>query len=218
MAKYYGGPNSPYYGKVGAVVARKWRTENVVSMYQPKVSNPQTKSQMMNRQKFAALSDLCGALAKAINIGFKPMSMGNKLFPRCWFMKKNFGNVIATDIDAVELDYSSMLIAEGNLPEVHFGAAHFDEPLTVSVSFTAMGDAPGASPNDEVYLLAYCPDDGRSVLSNAVRRNEDQVVMNVPAYWSGAKVQLWGFVTKAGELDTVDDVSKSAYIGSGNIG
>lgn len=218
MGKYYGGPNSPYYGKVGAVVARKWRTENIVSMYNPKVSNPKTKPQVMNRLKFADLSDLCGALAKAINIGFKPMSMGSKLFPRCFFMRKNYDNVTVTYPDTVERDYSSMLIAEGSLPEVHFGSPQFDEPLTVEVGFTANGDADGASPDDDIYIVAYCPDDGRSVLSTPVKRTAESVRMTVPGYWSGAKVHVWGFAAKAGEHDTTDDVSKSAYIGQGNIG
>lgn len=218
MGKFYGGPNSPYYGKVGAVVARKWRTENVVSMYNPKVKNPNTKPQQIVRLKFTYLSTLCAALSRAINIGFFPESVGKKQFARCFFMKWNMGNVTVTLPDTVEIDYSSLLVANGSLAEVHFGSPQFDEPLTVEVGFTANGTAPGASADDEIYVLAYCPDDGRAILSTPVKRNAESVRMTVPGYWSGAKVQLWGFAAKAGELDTIDDVSKSTYIGSGNIG
>lgn len=217
MGKYYGGPNSPYYGKVGAVVARKWRTENVVSMYNPKVSNPQTKPQTMVRQRFGKLSDMCGILAKAINIGFKPASMGNKAFPRAVFMRKNFINVTAADIDDITVDYSSIILSEGSLPEVFFGTPNFTEPLEVRVSFTANNDDPDANTDDDIYLVAYCPDANRAALSLPVKRTAVEVSLTVPAYWSGAKVHLWGFVTKGGELDTMDDVSNTMYIGQGTI-
>lgn len=217
MGKFYGGPNSPYYGKVGAVVARKWRTENVVSMYQPKVSNPQTKAQTIVRKRFAELSNLCGVMAKAINIGFYPDSLGNKAFPRAIFMRKNFGNVTADQQGEVEIDYSSILIADGSLPEVHFGMADFSTANTIRVTFTPNGDDPDASTTDKVYLVAFNYDEDRCIVSEPVARNAQSVSITAPVYWSGEKVHLYGFVVKAGELNSMDDVSKSNYIGSGNM-
>lgn len=217
MAKYYGGTNSPFYGKFGNAVARKWRTENVISAYQPKVSNPQTKAQTAVRNRFSALSNLCGILATAINIGFYPDSMGNKAFPRAVFMKKNFGNTIADAQGEVEIDYSAMLLSDGSLPEVFFGALDLETAGTIRATFTANGDDPEASVNDQVYLVAFNVQGERCIVSAPANRSAESVSINYPVYWSGQKVQVWGFVTKNGELNSMDDVSKTSYIGSGNV-
>jgi hypothetical protein len=110
-----------------------------------------------------------------------------------------------------------MVVAQGQLPEVLFGNASFAEPLQVAVSMTDTTGVEGADSHDKVYLLVYSPEAGAAVFSDGRNtRADESAAVNVPAYWNGHRVHVWGFAIGNG-IDNKGVISNSRYIGSGTI-
>ena len=217
MAIYNAGYLSPIRKKLGNAVGRKWRTLDVLAVYQPFVSNPNTSAQQMVRGRFAMAAKLAMAFARALELGFANICKGTKVPQRSMFIKKNWDKITATSPSSITADYTEMVVAQGALPEVLFGNASFSEPLQVSVTMSDTTGIEGADPADKVYLLVYSPEAQAAVFSDgrSTRANESASV-NVPAYWNGHRVHVWGFAVGAG-TDNMGVISNSRYLGSGTI-
>lgn len=212
------------YGKVGPVVARKFRNENVYSAYQGNVANPKTTKQQNHRLRFAAMSELAHNMACGAIFGFRTWAKGTKWSPRNVFQKSNWDFISVSGPDSIIIDYTSLVVAKGGLSNVNFNTPSFDTPSEVRVDFTDNGAACQRTPNDKVYVLVYCPDFKQSILSEgkAVSASGDTSV-SVPDIWNGLKVHVYGFTRNDGEdvpeIGVVaGECSDSWYIGSGNIG
>lgn len=212
------------YGKVGPVVARKFRNENVYSAYQGNVANPRTTKQQTHRFRFAAMSELAHNMACGAIFGFRTWAKGTKWSPRNVFQKYNWDNVKADGVDTLNIDYTSLVVAKGGLSNVSFDAPNFDTPNTVRVDFTDNAAACQRTANDKIYLVVYCPDMMQSILSQGETISPSGAVdVVVPNDWNGSKVHVWGFTRNEGdgvpELGIMaGECSDSTYCGSGNIG
>lgn len=217
MAIYNAGYLSPIRKKLGNAVGRKWRTLDVLAVYQPFVSNPNTSAQQMVRGRFAMAAKLAMAFARALELGFANICKGTKVPQRSMFIRKNWENIHADSPSSITADYTEMVVAQGTLPEVLFGNASFAEPLQVAVPMSSTAGVEGADPADKVYLLVYSPEAQAAVFSDGrnTRANESASV-NVPAYWNGHRVHVWGFAVGAG-TDNMGVISNSRYLGSGTI-
>lgn len=217
MAIYNAGYLSPIRKKLGNAVGRKWRTLDVLAVYQPFVSNPNTNAQQLVRCRFGGAATLSNALKRALLVGFAGICKGTKVPERSMFIKKNWGSIHCDTPGTVTFDYTEMVIAEGALPECQFGNASFAEPLQVAVSMTDTSDIDGADSHDKVYLAVYDMESGTAVFSDGRNtRADESVSVNVPAYWNGHRVHVWGFAVGNG-TDNKGVISNSRYLGSGTI-
>lgn len=211
------------YGKVGPVVGRKFREENVYSAYQKNVFNPRTEKQQIQRARFKALSELAHNFACGAIFGFRTAAKGTNLSPRNLFQKTNWPSVQARTSDSVNIDYSSMFVSVGSLSNVYFGAPNFDVPNTISVPFEIVGAACQRTKGDRVFIYVYCPDAGTGILSEENTFDVPKAKVVTPVAWNGLKVHIWGFVRNQGEASLelgipAGECSDSQYCGSGNIG
>lgn len=223
MSKNMKGVLGEQYGKVGPVVARKFRTENVYSAYQKNVSNPRTEPQEVQRMKFKALSRLAHDFACGAVFGFRTAAKGTNKSPRNLFQQTNWPTIEATTLDSMHIEYTGIAVSKGGLNNVAFNAANFDTPGTVKVTFVSNFVACQQTPNDKVYIFVYCPDAGTGVLSEGVKRDDANITVHVPALWNGLKVHVYGFCRNEGPaLEefglAAGEASPTAYVGSGNIG
>lgn len=219
MAKYRLGVMGTFENKVGIVVGRKWRSEHVMSAYQPKVSNPKTKKQVETRFRFSEASKLARAFRWVLPMGFGGITAGTKVPPRCAFISDAYKAVEFTYPDTVDIDYTMLNIAKGNHLSGTFGTPSSTQPLTIEVAFSYDESRLGVDGHDEVYLVAYNPADNTIAYRNA-RVNEGTISMTVPNDWNGETVHLYGFVVAewaTGGTNSPDDVSDSKYIGTVNI-
>lgn len=217
MAIYNAGYLSPIRKKLGNAVGRKWRTLDVLAVYQPFVSNPNTSAQQMVRGRFAMAAKLAMAFARALELGFANICKGTKVPQRSMFIKKNWGTIHADSPSDITADYTEMVVAQGTLPEVLFGNASFSEPLQVAVTMSSTAGIEGADSHDKVYLLVYSPEAQAAVFSDGRNtRADESASVNVPAYWNGHRVHVWGFAVGAG-TDNMGVISNSRYLGSGTI-
>lgn len=224
MSKNAKGVLGQQVGKVGPVVARKFRNLDVYSAYQPTVKNPRTQKQQTNRLRFATISRIAHGFGCAVRLGFGAAVRGTKESMRNRFMKLNISCVEASGSDSADVDYTGFVVAQGGLCTVHFNSPLFDTPNTVLVNFDEMNaNACQKTANDKVYIVVYSPDANLAVVGEGVARSEKSVVVHVPSNWNGTKVQVFGFVRNDGEANIEFDIaagecSDSQYIGSGTIG
>ena len=217
MAIYNAGYLSPIRKKLGNAVGRKWRTLDVLAVYQPFVSNPNTEAQQLVRTRFGFAATLSNAFKRALLLGFAGICKGTKVPERSMFIRKNWANIHAAAPGQATADYTEITIAEGSLPEAQFGDASFAEPLQVEVSMTNTSDVDGADAHDKVYLFVYDQESKTGVISDGRNtRADESAAVNVPAYWNGHRVHVWGFAIGNG-IDNKGVISNSRYLGSGNI-
>lgn len=217
MAIYNAGYLSPIRKKLGNAVGRKWRTLDVLAVYQPFVSNPNTEAQQIVRTRFGVAAKLSNAFKRALLIGFASICKGTKVPERSMFIKKNWENVQCATPGSATIDYTEMVIAEGSLPEIIFGNPSFAEPLKVEVPFSDNSTVDGADSHDKVYLFVYSPEAGAGIVSDGnVTRVGATATVEVPAYWNGHRVHVWGFGVGNGN-DNKGIISNSRYLGSGTI-
>lgn len=162
-----------------------------------KFTDANTKDQRKVRTKFLAVSTLAKAFAKTA-IGLNPAAKGHKITLRNEFVKTNYPAIEASDsTDGItaSTDYTSVILAKGDNPNVSFGSPDFTEPLTVVSTFNKNMDMPGAAAEDLVYLVVFNPTDGRAVISTPVTRDVSgsTASVTVPNSWNGETVHVWGF-------------------------
>lgn len=222
MSKNMKGILGAQYGKIGPVVGRKFREENVYSAYQKNVSNPRSRSQMEHRYRFRALSTLSHDMACGAIFGFRTAAKGTNLSPRNLFQKTNWPNVTSTSSGTINIEYSGIQVSKGGLSLVNFSDATFDIPLSVVVDFEEYGAPCQRTQNDRAFAYVYCPDAKQGILSEATDLGGGKVTVRVPSLWTGMRVHVWGFVRNEGPADDEKDIpagecSPSRYCGSGPI-
>lgn len=210
------------YGKIGPVVGRKFREENVYSAYQKNVFNPRSEAQTRHRARFRVLSTISHDMACGAIFGFRVAAKGTNLSPRNLFQKTNWPFVTASGTGAVNIDYTGFQVSKGGLSNLNFGVPMFDVPSTVVVEFQEFGAPCQRTENDRAYIYVYCPDAKQGILSEPTDFGEGKVSVPVPALWNGMKVHVWGFVRNEGPENVAKHIaagecSPSLYCGSGNI-
>lgn len=222
MSKNVKGVLGEQYGKVGPVVARKFREENVYSAYQKNVANPRTDAQEKHRRRFKAMSELAHNIACGAIFGFRTAAKGTNLSPRNLFQKTNWPFVTSTGTGSLSIDYTGLVVSKGGLSNVHPDMPMFDIPQQVKVDFGESGSPCQRTKNDKAYIYVYCPDAKKGILSDPIDIAGETGSVKVPAYWNGMKVHVWIFCRNEGpEVPEfgiqAGECSPSTYCGSGNI-
>lgn len=221
MAIYFAGYLSPIRNKLGNAVGRKWRTLDVLSVYNGRPRNPRTVAQQSTRMKFGTLANLAMSFSSAAKIGFKPMCDGTPIPERSMFIRKNYDMVEVQMQDGrpvgTTVDYTEIVLAEGALPDAGWGNATFTNPLAVEVAMTDTSALPGALTTDKIILFVYSPEAGAGMLGQEKVRDDDAIAVTVPTQWNGHRVHVWGMTYGAPNTDNAGKVANSRYLGSGTI-
>ena len=221
MGKMKMGILGDFRNKIGTVVGQRWRAgQYTTRAYVKDVRNPNTAKQQLQRAKFSVLGKLGSEFQVACDLGFRPLLSSKPTTAVAEFVSRNSAAVHANTVDSVTIDYADLIVAAGGLVNVRFGTPQFDTPQQVDVSFADnMGSGIHTSLDDLVYLFIYCPDAKCGILSDGVQRREHLITVDVPAYWNGMKVHVYGFTVSAdNNKKYLGRVSDSMYIGTGNIG
>lgn len=204
--------------KSGPNVFRKWRNLQVMGVYTSEVRNPNTNAQKVVRVAFSAAARIAAAFSQAIMLGFENVCKGTKVPQRGYFVKKNWAYFHGDATGVATTDYEDLVVSQGDLPEVQFGNATFENPLQVDVPINDSASVIGSHRNDIAYVFVYSPEAGAGILSGTAVRVDEEVTIHVPAYWNGHRVHVYGFA-KGAEANPLNagDMSDSRYLGSGTI-
>lgn len=208
-------------GKIGPVVGMVRKGIQMFRAYTNKYTEVKTEDALIRQVRFATLSGMATAFKPAVRLGFAKAVKGLQS-PQNVFVKRNYAQVTATDPEAVEVEYGSIVVSQGNAAFVGFNTPSFAEEAEVSVAWSA-DTLPTGSAADKVYVFVYQPDTNTGVLSMPAARSTGSITIAVPALWSGMKVHVYGFAISAGVEDETGIIvakgtpSPSTYVGTGNI-
>lgn len=204
-------------GRVGNVVFRKFRGGYVTSSRPEFIKRTPTPEETARRNRFAELSRMTAAFAKAAKLGFYPNTLG-MMGARNQFSKRNAHCVRLTDDYVIEVDYPHIdLTSADKLAAPAFQSPTTDEDLTVKVVFTPASDVNETSEDDIVRLVVYQPDMQMSVVSGGALRKAGTVSTKVPAVWSGTEVHVYAFAIGGKEGVNKDWRSETIYLGKVTI-
>lgn len=219
MSKLRGNLFGGFTGKLGLSYGRYVHGVNLGAIMPTKRDAAKSSAQQKDlMERFAALGTLASGLLSAIRLGLKvaAKTIGPLVSEFDAFVKIN-KDAVTAEGGTVEIDYTSLKLAKGNLPQVGFGQANLEEPLTVKVDFAPNSDVPGADASDNVYLVVYEPASKQSVTSAPAQRSAGVIEVNLPTTWSGIEVQIYGFAVGNGNANK-GVISNSAHIGTGIVG
>lgn len=217
MAIYFAGYLSPIRNKLGNAVGRKWRTLDVLAVYNGRPRNPRTTAQQNNRLHFGTLGNLAMSFASIIALGYTKTCAGTKVPPRSFFVKENWDAVTIDTPGTATVDYTELKCGKGTLINAGFGASSFAEPLSVEVPLTDNTGVGNALATDKVQIFVYSPEAQAGMISDVKARNDSSVVCVVPAEWNGHRVHVYGITYGADGTDNEGLNSVSRYLGSGSI-
>jgi len=205
-----------FSGAVGNVVGANWKGIDYMRIKPAEVSNPNTSLQTTQRLKFAAVIRFLQPMTEYIRIGFKPYAVKMSAFNAAF--SYNYHEALTGEFPDFVIDYTKALVSRGNLPGAHNPALGSEQAGAVSVSWTNNSGSNQAEDTDVVLVVLYNPVSGQAVyLLNAGVRADEQVIVNVPADFSGQTVH--GYITFM-SLGTVlngqlrNSISTSSYAGS----
>ena len=184
--------------------------------YKRQIHDANSEAQQIVRTRFGTINSLAGAFVSAIRIGFAEIARRKHTTEGNVFVQENWHNVQSDTPGSATVDYAEFVIARGNLPEASFGSPVFSEPLEVSCTMSDTSDMIGADAEDLVYIFVYSPEASAGVLGDVQKRADSSITANVPAYWNGHRVHVWGFAVGNG-TDNAGVISNSRYLGSGTI-
>lgn len=212
-----------FENKVGIVVGRKWRNLDVMSAYQPKVFNPNTKKQVEQRQRFGAASTLARGMKLGLAYGFAGVAAGTKSPARSRFVQANIPAIEFTWPDTIAIDYTMVKVSDGSHMNAEYQAPTSTEPLEIELRYSLSIVDGFSNEDDNVFAVAYNPVDGNCVIGYN-RANAGSLVIAAPASWNGETVHVYAFVigseagfgTSARPTDATQ-VSETHYCGSVSI-
>lgn len=222
MAIYNAGYLSPIRKKLGNAVGRKWRTLDVLAVYQPFVSNPNTIAQRGVRARFSSIAKIAMSMDSILQFSFEPLCKGTKVPVRSMFIKKNWENVTLSDPTDPDggciADYQSFILSDGGVVPAACGSLSFATAQKVEVPLT---DNTGgmALATDKVVLAAYSPEAGYGILgmSESSDRGDDDVALTFPPAWNGHRVHVWAITFGKEGTANEGKISESQYLGSGTV-
>ena len=146
MGKYNMGIMGTVSGKVGIVVGATWRNIHYLRMYQPKVGNPRSVKQLVQRARFSVAGQFAKALRPVINTGWRHFATGKT--PANAFVSYMLNNSALTgDYPDYEINYANVLVSAGNLTGAKNAAA------------TLAGTVVDITWDDNSYVYTALPDD-----------------------------------------------------------
>ena len=203
--------------KSGPNVFRKWRNLQVMGVYTSEVSNPRTQAQVLNRIRLGGAASVARGFSSPAKIGLEAICAGTKVPQRSMFIKLNIGNVTPDVGGSYSVDYEMIILSKGNLPDINFGNATFENPLEVDVPISDNATSIGSNQSDIAYVFVYSPEAREGILKQGTRSSQS-LAIQVPAYWNGHRVHVYGF-GKGADANEINPraLSNSRYLGSGTI-
>ena len=202
MAKQRFGINDAYRGAVGTVIGYEWRGQWCLRSRPRRVRNPRTEKQQLNRLLFKQMVQLAGVLKTVLRVGMHRSSLSLHM-TECNLFVKNNKECFSLDGEGhMAVDWENVVVSDGPLAAPEFTGA---ETLGDTVEFRFGGEGDG---DDDVHVVAYCPEEQATVESAATARRTGMVRIALPEAWHGKEVHLWGFAT-----DYRGEASVSVYLG-----
>lgn len=198
-----------FTNKVGNVVGRVRLGQNVMSVYQPNVSNPNTQDQQNQRSKFAVISRFMSPMNSAIAQGFRYLKGDGKTAQNV-FMKTNFATAFMGTFPNYSIQFSNILVAKGDLMMVANPSAG-SQASGLAIGWTDNSGIGNASANDMLNVAIFNSAKNSAIFfPDVARRAALTYLVTTPSTWAGDSVEVYIFFNSA----VLKKNSDSVYCGS----
>jgi len=215
MGTYNPGVFGTFNGKVGSVVASKWKGIKVVKNYPEKSSKPKSEPQLSQTSQFGLVGSFLKKASSLISVGYQGVS--GAVTPWNIALKYHLKEAITGTYPNFQLNYEMVRLSlDGSLmnyaPDAKAVAL---AGAIVKVSWKMEVTAnKSMQPTDKAYILLYNPakKNTMSVTGNVLRSGLT-IDLPMPSYFTGDVLYGWLFFTSAnGKI-----VSETQYLGSVTI-
>lgn len=209
MGKQQDGFNGSFSGRLGNVVGYSWRGQWCVRSLPATFHDARTERQLEQRGLFADMVRFAGRAKRVLSISMRVVARNEHITESNYFVRLNKGCFSRAD-GVLTVDYGALRFSDGPVAPVAFDEPQLLDDTTISISFEKNPEHRNCSQDDEVRLVAYCPELDAFDFSDGIMRRSKRLTMSLNDGWVGKEVHLWGFV-----VDRAGRASQSTYIGSG---
>lgn len=212
MGTYNPGVFGTFNGKVGSVVASKWKGIKVVKNYPEKSSKPKSEPQLSHTSKFGLVGSFLKKASALISVGYHGVS--GAVTPWNIALKYHLKEAITGAYPNFQLKYEMVRLSLNDSLMNHAPDAKAVAlaGMMVKVSWKIEANANKSTlPTDKAYILLYNPAKKMSMsVTGWVLRSGLSVDLPLPSYFTGDVLYGWLFFTSAnGKI-----VSETQYLGS----
>ena len=211
MATVPYGITGPFIGRVGTVVGYMWKGRNCMRSYVAHIRYPNTAEQQRERDWFVSMVRFASAARPALKLGMCRHAKEAGMTEGNYFVMMNKQRFAHVDGEVI-VDYSKLTLSYGSAADVYFHPARFEENEVLTVDFEKYALSLRASGDDSVYLYVYAPACGEGCLSAPTPRRNKRVSLQLPTWWAGQEVHVYGFV-----VDREGRPSNTTYVGVGRV-
>jgi hypothetical protein len=209
MARFKKGILGGFSGTVGTVIGGSWNGIDYMRSLPTPSNAPASPAQEVQRARFSVMTAFMQSVKQLVNIGFrdyaKEMSAYNAAF------SYNLRNAITGNHPDIRIDYPSVLITRGSLPNAANPSVSVTDAI-ISFNWTNNSGSGNAKGTDIVIAAAYCPSLKQCMYSTNAGRSSAGVTLDVSQF-SSREVQTWiSFISVAG-----DEVATSLHLGQLNV-
>jgi hypothetical protein len=205
MAKYEKGILGHFTGTVGTVVGSSWKDVQYMRSKPNRKNRAASDAQLKQRAKVTMVGEFFKPLTKLVRTTF---SAGGKMTGINRAVQYALKNAISGTAPDFTIDYSKVLISQGNLPN-ESDAKAVAAAGAVTFTWTNTSGNGLSSPTDKAILLVHCEALKSNVFTlNGADRSAGTATLNVPDY-TGQTVQTWiAFISADGK-----EVATSRFAG-----
>ena len=212
MGKCNQGVFGNWVKRVGNVVGRVVNGQNIYSIYQPNVSNPQTESQQKTRTKFSMLTKLGSVIGGFLAVGLMKSKGDGTWLSR--FISLNFEDGVTGTFPSFELNYPKLILSMGNVDLPYNTAAQL-QGSDINITWTDNSGIGNARDSDKAMFLVYNKNKNVSIAdSEAAERSTRQASYSMPASWNGDTVYVYFAMQRVKE----GSASASMFLGQFTVG
>ena len=207
MAKMEYGYLGGFRGTLGTAVGYQWNGKWCLRSRPATVNNPRTEAQQANRTLFSEEVRLAARMSWAINRTLTELARQMGMTAYNLFVSLN-QPAFSLINGRMEVDYPNLILSQGQVAPVQFGAMTLTEELRLSVTFEKNMNLPRAKSYDAVSLYVYSPSVGKGFLTAPVYRKDRCISVLLPSLFARQELQVYGFVE-----DAQGNFSESVYVG-----
>ena len=179
-----------FAGKVGTVVGSIWKGISTMRAYVANVTQPGSPAQLEQRAKFGLMMNFLKPLTSFLRIGFRAYAVGQTAQNAAF--KTNFKNAITGVYPNFTIDYTKVLVSQGNFTGALNPAVASSTSGEVAFTWDNNSWETDAEPDDTAVLVVYNPIKQAAVSNVGVStRTVGAMTMILPNSFAGDEVHCY---------------------------
>lgn len=213
MGKSFQGPWGNFTGKIGNIVGRIRRGEQTLSIYQRNVNQPNTQSQMVQRQRFSLIVGFVTTLGAWLDAFGKAIAQIGQTGYNAIMSNMMSNDPYTGSYPSLGLDFTKLSLSKGQLNLPPNMVANVDGQDIV-LNWTNDSGTGNAKAEDLVSVAVYdVAKENSVVFMDSAKRSDSAATVTIPTMFNSDTLHVYcAFRSDDGRI-----VSDSYYLGSFTI-